>query len=93
MGALVFGAFRALPLVAQLGSIAALLLALGTGYGVWHHKVATKYYQKGWSAHETAIVREDKKAVDAAVAKRSVRNDCIARKLRWSTVTGKCEGG
>jgi hypothetical protein len=89
MGSLAWMAFRALPGLAQLGAVAAVLLGLATTYGVWHHKV----YMKGWNAHEAAIVREDKRAVDAALAKRGVFNDCRDRGLRWSTVTGKCEGG
>jgi hypothetical protein len=92
MGSLAWMAFRALPGLAQLGAVAAVLLGLATTYGVWHHKIASKYYQKGWNAHEMAIVREDKRAVDAALAKRGVRDDCINRGLRWSTVTGECQG-
>jgi hypothetical protein len=88
MGALVFGAFRALPLLAQLGSIALLLTALGTGYGIWHHKV----YVKGWKAHEAAIVREDDKVVASALKKRNARRECIDGGLRWDVITGKCQG-
>lgn len=88
MGAFIFTAFRALPLLAQLGSIAALGFALVTGYGIWHHKV----YMKGWKAHEAAIVRQDEKAINAALKKRGVFDDCRTRGLRWDVTTGECSG-
>jgi hypothetical protein len=88
MGSLIFGAFNALPILWRLATFAGLALALVTTYGIWHHKV----YMKGWDAHEAAIVREDKRAIDAALAKRSVFNDCRDRGLRWDQSTGQCEG-
>jgi hypothetical protein len=88
MLSLVSLAFRTLPWFVQAGAIVAVIAAVMTGYGIWHHKI----YMKGWNAHEMAIVREDKRAVDGALAKRAVRDDCINRGLHWSTVTGECEG-
>lgn len=72
----------------KLVAIAAGLAALVIAYGIWHHKV----YMEGWTAHETAIIRQDKKAIDAALAKRSVLNDCNARGLQWDQSTGQCSG-
>jgi hypothetical protein len=72
----------------KLGAIAAAAVGLVIAYGIWHHKV----YMRGWNDHEAAIVRQDKKAIDAALAKRGVFNDCDARGLHWDQTTGQCSG-
>jgi hypothetical protein len=86
MGSFVWLAFRALPWFAQAGAVVAILAGLGTGYGIWHHKV----YMKGYRAHETLIIKNDARAVGSALKKRATRNDCLARGLRWEVTTGKC---
>lgn len=82
-------AFLGPQAIFKLAAIAAGLVAVVIAYGIWHHKV----YMEGWNAHEAAIVRQDKKAIDAALAKRGAFNDCAARGLRWDQTTGKCVGG
>jgi hypothetical protein len=72
----------------KLAAIAAGLVALVIAYGIWHHKV----YKEGWNDHEAAIIRQDKKAIAAALAKRGALNECVARGMRWEQSTGECVG-
>ncbi len=65
-----------------LGLVAALL----TAYGVWHHKI----YRSGYDRAIADIAAEDKKAVDRAIAARSVWKDCRAAGRRWDQVEGRC---
>lgn len=73
----------------KVGAIAAALVALVIGYGIWHHKV----YMEGYNAYKALIIANDTKTIKDALDARSVRNDCVTRGLRWDVTTGKCSGG
>jgi hypothetical protein len=72
----------------KLGAIAAALVGLTITGGIIYHNI----WMRGWNAHQAAIVRQDAKAINAALALRRVYTDCDARGLQWDQSTGQCAG-
>lgn len=81
------GLIGALPLVWRIGLGVALIAALATGYGVWHHKV----YQSGYDAAIAAIALADQAAIDRVAAGVKDIADCRVRGGTWDVVTGTCK--
>lgn len=76
----------ALPLVARIGIGFAIVAALATGYGVWHHKV----YQSGYDAAIAAVADADDGAVNRVKDEVKIRNECRMRGGTWDLVNWKC---
>lgn len=86
--------FAGAGLVTKLIAAGSIALALLGAYGVWHHKIATKYYARGWDAAIAAIAAQDRRAIDAAKKARAAVVDCVDRDgMRWDQSAGKCIGG
>jgi hypothetical protein len=81
-------AFGGASMLTKLIAIGSIVIALGTGYGLWHHHV----WSKGYVRALTDIAKQDKKAIAIAKQYRSAAADCDGRGLRWDQSTGKCEG-
>jgi hypothetical protein len=72
----------------KLGAIAAASVAIVIMGGIIYHNI----WMRGWNAHQAAIVRQDEKAINAALAMRRALTDCNARGLQWEQSTGECSG-
>lgn len=83
---ILFKLFGGMGLISKLITIAVLVAAVGTAYGIWHHKI----YMKGWRAHEAAIARQDAKAIAATKRARDKLNECRSNGMRWDQSTGEC---
>lgn len=63
------------------------LAVIGTAYGVWHHTI----WKRGYDRAIADIALQDEKAIKRASSARSVVLDCKSRGLRWDQSTGICE--
>jgi hypothetical protein len=84
---LAFMAFGGMGTVAKLLTVLALVSSLGIAYGVWHHKI----WQRGYDRAIADIAAQDDKAIKRAKSARSFVVDCQSRGLRWDQSTGVCE--
>lgn len=79
--------FSAMGWAMKAGMLIALIVSLGTVYGIWHHKV----WERGYARAIADIAQQDQKAINRASSARSVVLDCKSRGLRWDQSTGICE--
>lgn len=77
----------AIPLLWRIGIGLAIVAALATAYGVWHHQV----YQSGYDAAIAAVARADQAALDRVKAGQDDLAACRARGGTWDVVTGICQ--
>ncbi len=73
-------------LLAQLVGVVSIVTLVGTGYGIWHHKI----YKRGADDTIAAIARADAKVIAKAVAARSKLTECQTLNRQWDQSTGKC---
>lgn len=78
-----FGGAGLLTKLITVGVLAASLLA---AYGIWHHKV----YRKGYDRAIADIAAADAKAVQRATAARNVFKTCRESGRKWDQATGTC---
>lgn len=81
-------ALSATGLTTKLIMGAVLLASVGIAYGLWHHTI----WQRGYDRAIADIARQDEKAIRAASTARSAVLDCKSRGLRWDQSTGQCAG-
>lgn len=84
---LIFTAFRALPLLWQLGVVAAIGVSAAGAYGLWHHKV----YLAGEAANQAKIDRQNQGAKDATDRARARVDQCFDAGGVWNDGTGQCD--
>ena len=84
---MIFSAIGGTSLVMKLALAAAAVAALGIAYGVWHHTV----WERGYDRAIADIARQNEKAIARAGQARRVLLDCQSRGLRWDQSTGICE--
>lgn len=77
---------RTLPLVWQLAGGAAVLLAVGGGYALWHHHV----YQTGYDKALLDVAADNQEAIDARNKAVSRVRSCRDAGRVWDTTTGEC---
>lgn len=70
----------------RIATIGGVLIAAGTLYGIWHHKV----YQRGYDRALADIAAEDKRAIGAATELRKTWRECRDRGGRWIQSEGRC---
>jgi cytochrome c-type biogenesis protein CcmH/NrfG len=83
-----FAAFRLLPLLVQLGAIAAGLVAIGGSYALWKHSIDRAGYDRAQAETEKA----DKEKTNAALQARARRHACVAAGGLWDITEGQCRG-
>jgi len=83
----ILGAIKLFGVGKSLLSAGILLLALGTMYAVWHHKI----YQRGYDRALADIAAEDKAAIAGATALRRPLVACRERGGVWIQSEGKCQ--
>lgn len=79
--------FRALPIVWQIASGAAVLAAIGGSVTYW----SVHEYNKGWHAAIAAIAKKDQGAIDESIKAKSEVDACYRRGGTWSVVDGVCQ--
>lgn len=80
-------AIGGMGITTKLIAAGVILALIGTAYGVWHHTV----WERGYDRAIADFAKADKKAVARATAARTVLLDCQSRGLRWDQSTGICE--
>ncbi len=83
----IFAALEASGILVKIAVIGAVLIALATAYGVWHHEV----YQSGVNDTIAGIARADAKLVDRALKARAVLKQCQDSGHKWDQSTGTCK--
>lgn len=84
---LLFNAVGGMSLVMKLAMAGTVIAVLGIAYGVWHHKV----WSRGYDRAIADIAQQDERAINRASSARKVVLDCKARGLRWDQSTGICQ--
>lgn len=84
-----FALFGGLSLISKLIAVGSLILVIVAAYGVWHHKI----YQKGYDRAIADIAAQDAKAIERAQRARGIYKLCEESGRRWDTATGTCAGG
>ena len=73
----------------KLAIAGAAIVALLAAYGVWHHTV----WERGYDRAIADIADQNDKAMRRASARRGVLLDCKSRDgMRWDQSTGQCVG-
>lgn len=83
----IWAAFRLLPLLWQLGALAAGVVAIGGAYGLWHHNI----YAAGENAERGKIERQNQGAKDDADRAGARVDECFNAGGVWNDGTGKCD--
>jgi hypothetical protein len=81
-----FTLFRALPILVQLGALAASVAALGGVYAVWHHKI----YNAGYNAAISEIAHENAQAKEKVDGLKTQRRACTPDIGDWDQSNGVC---
>lgn len=80
--------FRLLPLWGKAAVLLAVVAAIGTAYGVWHHKV----YNRGYDAALSAVQSANKEAIDARDTAVLPVKECFDSGREWDVTRGVCQG-
>jgi hypothetical protein len=80
--------FRALPILVQLGALAAGLAAIGGTYAVWRHSLIVE----GEAKNQSRIDQQNQGAKDAADKAAVGPDECDAAGRVWDVAAGECSG-
>lgn len=86
---MIWAYFKAAGLVTKLIAVVSIIAVLGTVYGIWHHKIWSRGYDRALSD----IAKQDAKAVAKATEYRNTWRVCRDAGRVWDQSTGKCAGG
>lgn len=85
-----FAAFRALPNLAQLAIVAALVASLYGGYRTWKNQIYTNGYNAGYSQAIADVDTANQEGISEADKQDAKRRTCIARGGTWDISVGVC---
>lgn len=81
-----FAAFRLLPLLWQLGLVAAGIASIAGGYALWRHSID----QGGYDRAKQETEHDDSLRSNAALQSRARRHACVAAGGVWDITKGQC---